>query len=658
MLNVIFAGITPLAGGPDGYGYRYRSTQDGDSVVMNWIEISTTGTPTGATDDWCSGYSASRLYYLGFSFPFYDGVTDSISICSNGTVILRDLSTYLGFSNYALPYTSTSAGFIAALWNDLNPNGSGADDIYFQSFSSCPDGYSGACAVVEWHNVPRFGGSLLMNFEVILYDNGNIKLQYNSAVDYGDATVGIQNSGADTLNDYYMEYVYNGNPSSHIPDSGTVIMFYYPVPIDYNVGALEVSPSGPIDVAPISFRATVENGGLVPTTSTAVILNVYDTSSSTLAFSDTQTVAIPETSTVEVTFDPFTPSPSKVYRVEVMAVEPADTVHYNDTASTYVRTVYLFGEVVRRWQFPDIGDGSGYSFAGMTYVPDSGNFYVVSLNPRGVLTFDPDDPSGTLDLSSLGLHPFFGGDDYAWGIAYGNGRFYVSHFGYDGSSITGSVIGYYDSNGNLVDSLDVWSNVESGGYMAGMDWDASTGLLWGVYGQGSNSIYKIDVAAKDTVGTFPNASGGTLLDISVFKPLNEVYYGGMHVSQIFRVSYGGTLLEADSLPLVVGMDVWPECTSPDDPIFLFVSLNDRNNTLLKVATGHTCGEMTSVAEARPSTPPSSVRVVGRTVEVEGSAVLYDASGRLVARFKDSYTLKRPGVYFVRAGGRLLKVVVR
>jgi len=645
-----------LIGGPDGYGYRYLSTQDGDPVSFNWIEISTTGTALGAGDDWCSGSSASQYYPLGFSFPYYGDTVDTISICSNGTVLLQGISNYLGLSNYSLPYTS-GPGFVAVMWDDLDPPEYGGD-IYFQSFASCPDGYSGACAVVEWHNVPRYGNTLQMDFEVILYDNGNIKLQYNSAVYYEDATVGIQEIGANTSNRYYLEYVYNGSPSSHVPDSGTAIVFLYPVPIDYNVAAVSVSPTGPIDVAPISFTATVENLGLVPTTSTNVLLNVYDTTTSTLVFSDTQTVAIPETSSVTVTFDPFTPSPSRFYKLQVIASDPSDTVNYNDTTYAYVRTFYLFGDIVGEWQFPRLGDSTGYSFAGMTYSPDSGKFYVVTLNPRGVYRFDPYDPYGTLLPASFTLHNFFGGDDYVWGIAYGDGTFYISHFGFDGSAVTGSKIGYYDGNGNLVDSLDVWTNIESGGYMAGMDWDPSSGLLWGVYAGGSSSVYKIDVTLKDTSGTFPNVSGGSLADLSVFYPLSEVYYGGFRVSRIFQMSYFGSLLRQDTLTQVAGMDIWAECTSPDDPVYLFVALNDMRNTLLKMGTGHTCADVVSVAEKGDGEPAIGARVTGRTVSVEGRATIYDVSGRKVAAFDGVYTVRRPGVYFVKVRGRIFKLVIR
>ncbi|NPA80796.1 MAG: hypothetical protein GXO29_07090, partial [Thermotogae bacterium] len=245
-------------GGPDGYGYTYLSTQDGDSVEFNFIDISSTGTPVGAGDDWCSGSSDGTYYDLGFTFPFYEGETNTISICSNGGILFEGKDFYLGLSNSALPYTN-NVGFLALMWDDLDPPEYGGD-IYFQSFTSCPDGYPGACAVVQYYNVPRYGNSVLMNFEAIIYDNGNIKLLYNSQIYYNDATIGIQDStaGLGTNPDWYLQYLYGGSPSTHIPDSGTAILFVRPV-FDYDIAVVSVQPSGKLDAGPITVEATLWN---------------------------------------------------------------------------------------------------------------------------------------------------------------------------------------------------------------------------------------------------------------------------------------------------------------------------------------------------------------------------------------------------------------
>ena len=221
------------SGGPDGYGYIYLSTQDGDTgVTFNYVDITSTGVFMDADDDWCSGADSSTLFYLGFPFPFYDQSIDSVSVCSNGGVLLEGTGNILSFTNDSLPYPRDSIGAVFVMWDDLDPSAYSTGGMYFQSFPSCPDGYTGACAVVQYYNVPVRGMySIPMNFEVVFYDNGNIKLQYNSRIYYDNATIGIQDSTAATgVNpDWYLQYVYDAIPSGHVPDSGTAILFVRPV---------------------------------------------------------------------------------------------------------------------------------------------------------------------------------------------------------------------------------------------------------------------------------------------------------------------------------------------------------------------------------------------------------------------------------------------
>ncbi|NPB02944.1 MAG: hypothetical protein GXO39_00825, partial [Thermotogae bacterium] len=46
-----------------------------------------------------------------------------------------------------------------------------------------------------------------------------------SAVEYVDATIGIQADTANSTNNFFLQYVYDGVPATHVPDSGTVILF-------------------------------------------------------------------------------------------------------------------------------------------------------------------------------------------------------------------------------------------------------------------------------------------------------------------------------------------------------------------------------------------------------------------------------------------------
>jgi len=155
-----------------------------------------------------------------------------------------------------------------------------------------------------------------------------------------------------------------------------------------------------VSTSPLTVQAVVRNTGSVPTSGTPVHLYIYDTVSNTLVFSDVQNVSIPASSNVTVTFSAFTPSSRSFYKAVVIANEPSDPNRSNDTMVSRFRTYYLFGDILGSWTFPTIGDGTGYSFAGITYAPDSGRFYVVSMNPMGrVFSFNPSNPAATFTLT-------------------------------------------------------------------------------------------------------------------------------------------------------------------------------------------------------------------------------------------------------------------
>jgi hypothetical protein len=524
--------------------------------------------------------------------PFYDKTTDSISICSNGTVVFSNKYDYLGLGNSSLPASGYGEhGFVAVMWDDLAPSQSGAG-VYFQRFTTCPDGYSGKCAVVQWYNVPRYGGSVRMDFEVIIYDNGNIKLQYNSNIDYVDATIGIQDSTAAAGSNptWYIQYVYNGSPSGHVPTNGTAILFQYSTGADYDIRVLNVSHSGLVSTSPLTVQAVVRNTGSVPTSGTPVHLYIYDTVSNTLVFSDVQNVSIPSSSNVTVTFSAFTPSPRSFYKAVVIANEPSDPNPSNDTMVSRFRTYYLFGDILGSWTFPTLGDGTGYSFAGITYASDSGRFYVVSMNPRGrVFSFHPSNPAVTFTLTPWIPYRFFGANDIPWGIAYVGGKFWISHVGYS-SGFIGNKMGIYNGAGVLIDSFNIWTNVESGYWMAGLDHDPIENVVYGVYVGGSNLIYKINPNTYTVVRTFPNHTFVSLRGISSLPYVNEIYYGGWNQQNIYKLRKSPvSVLDSVFIGKMADADFWP-CPSPDPntPVTAFITLNNSSNTLIQMALGYYC----------------------------------------------------------------------
>lgn len=195
------------SGGPDSWGYLYEDSNDTlNGPTYEWIEISGNSTALPLSDD-----SYARLN-LPFSLYFYGMPFSAISIGSNGVVYFKD--SYLGFSNTSIPGPTQYPveAFIAVFWDDLNPSAGGT--VYYAA-----QGEPGSRRlIIEWRDVPRYGASGGLSFEIILFEgSGEIIIQYqdvlanSSAYDYGrDATVGIQANTSLGL-----QYSYNSSSLSN-----------------------------------------------------------------------------------------------------------------------------------------------------------------------------------------------------------------------------------------------------------------------------------------------------------------------------------------------------------------------------------------------------------------------------------------------------------
>ncbi|NVM29645.1 MAG: HEAT repeat domain-containing protein [Candidatus Helarchaeota archaeon] len=153
----------------------------------SWIDA-TNGTQLMLGGD---GYSAQAL---PFPFQFYDGNFTTVYLSTNGYLSFAD-STAWHFVNQPLPSADPiCAYFIGPYWDDLTRTGGGS--IYVQSFPTY--------WVAAWHNIYQYMDSQLVGtFEVILYENGDIKFQYDY-ISYiaGGYTTGLNLGDGSTANSY------------------------------------------------------------------------------------------------------------------------------------------------------------------------------------------------------------------------------------------------------------------------------------------------------------------------------------------------------------------------------------------------------------------------------------------------------------------------
>jgi subtilisin family serine protease len=205
------AGVGPAdSGGPDPFGYTFVDSRGSSDLAFDWIEIAPPAGGSG-TAVGLSGVDDGHVFPIGTSFPFafYGAAYTDLAFASNGTIYFED--DYLGFSNGPIPgYSGYGVNtFIAHFWDDLVVDG----EVYYQDF--------GDLLVVEYYDVSLFGGADLGTWEVILYDNGNVLMQYlDSAISDGSgATFGIQGDEVTGL-----QYAYNAPAVT----DGLAVCFIYP----------------------------------------------------------------------------------------------------------------------------------------------------------------------------------------------------------------------------------------------------------------------------------------------------------------------------------------------------------------------------------------------------------------------------------------------
>lgn len=198
------------------YDYAYVDSNDAGGPDYDWIDISGTGTRVpGDGDDWYGG-----AFPFGFNFPFFGYYNPAFYVTSNGLIEFG--SGNADWGNDCIPSDNTPDNMIAVLWDDLavdtSPNG-----IYYEHFDSCPhpDFTGRECMVIEWYLIRHLGSGTLFSFEAILFENGDILMQYGP----GNPEVGGGSTTGLEFDDVYGNYVaYACNDSGSITD-GLAILF-------------------------------------------------------------------------------------------------------------------------------------------------------------------------------------------------------------------------------------------------------------------------------------------------------------------------------------------------------------------------------------------------------------------------------------------------
>ncbi|MBK6765153.1 MAG: carboxypeptidase regulatory-like domain-containing protein [bacterium] len=204
-------------GGPDNYGYYYVDNQNGDTASYNWIELR--GDNLAQWVDFSSADDATAALQLSFGFPFYGISYPIVLVCTNGFITFAD--DRVSSLNQCLPTASLGGPALCAFWDDLHLHHDGNqvnnNTVAWRDF--------GDYAVIQFDQIGHYGfpdsPDDRYTFEVLLYANGSIKLQYQDMLysEYtGSQTIGLQQNNGGTS----LQYTCNGGS----PAGGHAVWFY------------------------------------------------------------------------------------------------------------------------------------------------------------------------------------------------------------------------------------------------------------------------------------------------------------------------------------------------------------------------------------------------------------------------------------------------
>jgi hypothetical protein len=177
-------GISKLegSGGNDSFGYIWIDSDEPGGPAYDWIELAD-GSGTLIP---ISGLNVvSDPIPLGFTFSFYGENFSNLRICSNGWISFNTFS--VSYNNTSLPSNLAPRSMIAPLWDNLNMLND--SKLYYLREDNR--------FIVQWEKMYTATGFGPYTFQLIIYDNGGIVLQYKNLVNLENAyTVGMQNSDA------------------------------------------------------------------------------------------------------------------------------------------------------------------------------------------------------------------------------------------------------------------------------------------------------------------------------------------------------------------------------------------------------------------------------------------------------------------------------
>jgi len=188
------SGVSPfsiIGDGPDAFGNFWSDSDLDADISVEWVNIDGMGILYGFSDNDDAGAQID----IGFDFPFLGGTYSQCIINANGWVGFGSDSD--AWENTNIPSSAAPGPAIFGLWDDLNPvndncNSYCSGNVYY--FGDDEKFVVWFNDVAHWWT--NFEDSYY-DFQIVLYPNGEIDMNYNTLTGTHSATVGIQDENGE-----------------------------------------------------------------------------------------------------------------------------------------------------------------------------------------------------------------------------------------------------------------------------------------------------------------------------------------------------------------------------------------------------------------------------------------------------------------------------
>lgn len=331
-------------GGPDGFGYIWRDSNDPNGPTFNWVDI--VGLPEATQVSGLGDDNVVGPFPIGFPFHYYWYDVSNFRVGSNGYIIFNYSGGQIAHPFPTIPLNTGVNDFLAPFASDLNFAGTGnpgevwywknqANDTLVVTFLNVPFWVQAA---------PTYSGS--NTFQIVLSTaDSSITFQYldqqGASLNTGSfITVGIENISGD---------IGLQHSNNMYPPSNYAIKFYYPQTVtlqinDAAVNYIDNPTNGGLFLAkdgqPFVMSAEIKNTGNQNLSPFQVDMRVLNQSNQVQVADQLLTTAL-ATSQTEFMSSPltFNPTVAGTYRFITTTQLPGDATSSNNIRTLELRVV-------------------------------------------------------------------------------------------------------------------------------------------------------------------------------------------------------------------------------------------------------------------------------------------------------------------------------